>query len=241
VLTVDFDRLGLRPGERVLDMGCGAGRHAFEMYRRGADVVAFDQDADEHAGVLEIFGARKENGEVPAGAEADIKEGDALALPFADGEFDRVVASEVLEHIPDDTRAIAELVRVLRPGGTMAITVPRWLPELVCWRISSDYHNTPGGHIRIYTDQELVWKLVNAGMEFEGKAHAHGLHAPYWWLKCAVGVDNDDNPLVKAYHQVLVWDIMRTRGLSRLTRGAERVLNPLVGKSMVLYLRKPDL
>ena len=47
MLTVDFDRLGLRPGDRVLDMGCGAGRHAFEMYRRGADVIAFDQDADE--------------------------------------------------------------------------------------------------------------------------------------------------------------------------------------------------
>jgi SAM-dependent methyltransferase len=210
------------------------------MYRRGADVIAFDQDADELAGVLEIFGAMKEGGEVPEGASADIKEGDALDLPFADGEFDRVVASEVLEHIPDDTRAINELVRVLRPGGTMAVTVPRWLPELVCWRLSPDYHNTPGGHIRIYTDQELVWKLVNAGMEFEGKAHVHGLHAPYWWLKCAVGVENDQNPLVKAYHQVLVWDIMRTRGWSALTRGAERVLNPLIGKSMVLYLRKPE-
>ena len=47
MLTVDFDRLGLRPGDRVLDMGCGAGRHAFEMYKRGADVIAFDQDAGE--------------------------------------------------------------------------------------------------------------------------------------------------------------------------------------------------
>lgn len=40
MLTVDFDRLGLKRGERVLDMGAGAGRHAFEMYRRGADVMA---------------------------------------------------------------------------------------------------------------------------------------------------------------------------------------------------------
>ena len=118
MLTVDFDRLGLRPGDRVLDMGCGAGRHAFEMYRRGADVIAFDQDADELAGVLELFGAMKEAGEVPEGAEADIKQGDALELPFADGEFDRVVAAEVLEHIPADIQAIRELVRVLRPGGT---------------------------------------------------------------------------------------------------------------------------
>src|SRR6478736_7533385 len=107
-------------------MGCGGGRHAFEMYPRGADVMAFDMDADELAGVLEIFGAMKEQGEVPAGADADIKQGDALSLPFADGEFDRVVAAEVLEHIPADTTAIAELVRVLRPGGTMAVTVPRW-------------------------------------------------------------------------------------------------------------------
>ena len=240
MLTVDFDRLGLRPGDRVIDMGCGAGRHAFEMYRRGADVIAFDQDADELAAVLELFGAMKEAGEVPEGAEADIKEGDALALPFADEEFDRVVASEVLEHIPADIQAIDELVRVLRPGGTMAITVPRWFPELVCWKLSDDYHNAPGGHIRIYSDKELIGKGVNAGLVFEGKDHAHGLHTPYWWLKCAVGVGNADNPLVKAYHQVLVWDIMKTPRYSAATRLVERALNPVLGKSLVLYFRKPE-
>lgn len=250
MLTVDFDRLGLRPGDRVIDMGCGAGRHAFEMYRRGADVIAFDQDGDELANVLELFGAMKEAGEVPVGAAADIKEGDALALPFADGEFDRVVASEVLEHIHDDVTAIKELIRVLRPGGTMAITVPRWLPEVINWRLSPDYHNSPGGHIRIYTDHELVDKVTKGGrandgtpgdaMIFEGKGHAHGLHTPYWWLKSAVGVDNDDHPLVKAYHQVLVWDIMRTPRYSAVTRLAEKALNPVIGKSMVLYFRKPE-
>lgn len=239
MLTVDFDRLGLQPGDRVIDMGCGAGRHAFEMYRRGADVVAFDQDGDELAGVLELFGAMKAAGEVPEGAQADIKQGDALELPFADGEFDRVVSAEVLEHIHHDHQAIQELVRVLRPGGTMAITVPRWFPELVSWKLSSDYHNAPGGHIRIYTDPELRWKFINAGMEFTGKSYAHALHTPYWWLKCAVGVNNDDNPLVKAYHQVLVWDLMKTPGYSVITRLAEKALNPVMGKSMVMYFRKP--
>ena len=102
MLTVDFDRLGLQPGDRVIDMGCGAGRHAFEMYRQGADVIAFDQDADELSAVSDLFAAMRDAGEVPDGAEADVKQGDALSLPFADGEFDRVVASEVLEHIPDD-------------------------------------------------------------------------------------------------------------------------------------------
>jgi SAM-dependent methyltransferase len=240
MLTVDFDRLGLRPGDRVLDMGCGAGRHAFEMYRRGGDVVAFDQDGDELAKVLDVFGAMREAGEVPEGAEADIKQGDALAMPFADAEFDRVVASEVLEHIPDDTTAIAELVRVLRPGGTIAVTVPRWLPEKICWMLSDQYHEVEGGHVRIYTGEELVTKLTRAGLEYVGRDHAHGLHSPYWWIKCAVGVDNDRNPLVKAYHEVLVWDIMKRPGYSTLTRLAERALNPLIGKSLVLYLRKPD-
>ena len=74
-------------------------------------------------------------------------------------------------------------------------------------------------------------------LRFTGRHHAHGLHAPYWWVKCAVGVDNDDNPVVKAIHRVLVWDIVKQPLATRL---ADRVLNPLVGKSMVLYLEKPE-
>ena len=237
MLTVDFDRLGLLAGDRVLDMGCGAGRHAFEMYRRGADVIAFDQDADELAKVGELFAAMRAEGEVPDSGDADIKEGDALALPFADGEFDRVVAAEVLEHIPADIQAIDELVRVLRPGGTLAVSVPRWFPEIVCWKLSEDYHNTPGGHIRIYSDKELISKLRNAGLEFDGKDYAHGLHTPYWWIKCAVGVRNDDHPLARAYHRLLVWEIMKN---PRALQVAGKVLDPVIGKSMVLYFRKPD-
>ena len=174
---------------------------------------------------------------MPAGAEADIKEGDALQLPFADAEFDRVVAAEVLEHIPADIQAITELARVLRPGGTMAVSVPRWFPEVVCWKLSDDYHNTPGGHIRIYSDKELITKVVAAGLEYDGKDYAHGLHSPYWWIKCAVGVRNDDHPLAKAYHRLLVWEIVKQPAALRL---AGRVLDPLIGKSLVLYFRKPD-
>jgi SAM-dependent methyltransferase len=236
MLTVDFDRLGVSPGDRVLDMGCGAGRHAFELYRRGTDVVAFDQDADELSAVADMFAAMRAAGEVPDGAEADVKQGDALQLPFADGEFDRVVAAEVLEHIPADEAAIAELVRVLRPGGTMAVTVSLWLPERICWALSNAYHEVEGGHVRIYTGDELVGKVQRAGMRLTGKAHAHALHAPYWWLKCAVGVDNSEHVLPRTYHRMLVWDIMERPWL---TRTAEQLLNPLIGKSLVLYLTKP--
>ncbi|WP_153531306.1 class I SAM-dependent methyltransferase [Actinomadura macrotermitis] len=236
MLTVDFQRFRVTPGERIMDMGCGAGRHAFELYRRGANVVAFDLDAEELAGVEKMFGAMRLEGEVPAGASAETVQGNALDLPFPDDHFDKIIASEVLEHIPDDMSAMAELLRVLKPGGQLAVTVPSWLPERVCWALSEDYHTAPGGHVRIYTRAELEAKLKATGFRVDGHHHAHGLHAPYWWIKCAVGVDNNDNPLAKAYHQILVWDIMK-RPLA--TRLAERVMNPLIGKSVVVYFTKP--
>jgi SAM-dependent methyltransferase len=234
MLTVDFDRLGLKPGERILDMGAGLGRHAFEAYKRGGDVIAFDQNTEELDTVREWFAAMKN--EVPEGAEADVKEGDALSLPFADGEFDRIIAAEILEHIPADIQAIQELVRVLRPGGTLAVSVPRWLPEIINWKLSADYHNAPGGHIRIFTDAELVDKVTKAGLEYVDHHYAHGLHTPYWWLKCAVGVNNDKHPAVRAYHQVLVWEITKQ---PKLLQWAGKALDPVIGKSFVAYFRKP--
>ncbi|GAA4127386.1 class I SAM-dependent methyltransferase [Actinomadura keratinilytica] len=233
---MDFQRFRVTPGERVLDMGCGAGRHAFELYRRGAHVVAFDLDADELAGVEKMFGAMRLAGEAPEEATARTVQGDALDMPFPDDHFDKIIASEVLEHIPDDMRAMRELLRVLKPGGHLAVTVPAWLPERICWALSEDYHTAPGGHVRIYTRAELEAKLKATGFRVRGHHHAHGLHSPYWWIKCAVGVNNDDHPLAKAYHQLLVWDIMK-RPLP--TRLAERVLNPLIGKSVVVYFTKP--
>ncbi|MEZ5191474.1 MAG: class I SAM-dependent methyltransferase [Nocardioides sp.] len=112
---------------------------------------------------------------MPDGADADVKQGDALALPFADGEFDRVVAAEVLEHIPADIQAIEELVRVLRPGGTAAFTVPRWLPEAVCWRLSGLTTTTRRAFTsRIYTDKELTAKAESAGLTHRPRLRARG-------------------------------------------------------------------
>ncbi|WP_171055309.1 MULTISPECIES: class I SAM-dependent methyltransferase [unclassified Nonomuraea] len=236
MLTVDFARLPVGPGVRVLDLGCGGGRHAFEVLRRGADVTAFDMDQAELDSVAAMFAAMDKAGEVPEGATGETVRGTALDMPFEDGVFDRVIAAEVLEHIPDDMAAMREIFRVLRPGGTAAVTVPSFLPERICWALDEDYHTAPGGHVRIYTLAELSAKLKSTGFVIGPHHHAHGLHAPYWWIKCAVGVDNDDHPLAKAYHELLVWDIMKRPAATRI---AEAVLNPVIGKSVVLYVRKP--
>jgi SAM-dependent methyltransferase len=234
VLTVDYDRLGLEPGDRLLDLGAGLGRHAFEAFRRGATAIAVDLSRDELTTCNATFAAMDAAGEVPRGAAAGSVQASALALPFATGTFDRVIASEVLEHIPDDGAALIELARVLRPGGTLAVTVPAWLAETVCWKLSDDYHApaAPGGHMRIYVAPVLRSRLREAGLRPTGSGHAHGLHTPYWWLRCAVGIGRDDHPLVRAYHRLLVWDIV-SRPL--VTRLADRALNPLLAKSLVLY------
>ena len=241
MLTVDYQRLGLRPGDRLLDLGCGAGRHAFESLRRGARVTAFDYDEAELKDVAAMASAMETAGDLGDGARSWVARGDATALPFPDASFDRIIAAEVLEHISDDAAAIGELVRVLRPGGTMAVTVPAFLAERVCWALSDEYHApyVAGGHVRIYTATEMRNNLVTAGVEPYDSHKEHGIHAPYWWLKCAVGPTNDDHPLVRAYHTALCWDIGGAQPWSRFTRAADRVLTPVIGKSTVTYARKP--
>jgi SAM-dependent methyltransferase len=234
VLTVDFGRLGLHPGERVLDLGCGAGRHAFECLRRGALVVAADFDASELEAVTGLIGAMDQAGEVPAHAAGFGVRADALALPFPDGVFDKVICAEVLEHLRDDVGAMVELARVLRPNGLLAISVPRYGPELVNWMLSEQYHSVAGGHIRIYRRAQLFARLRRAGLEPVASHHAHALHSPYWWLRCLVGVDNEKCFAVRSYHRFLVWDITAHTPFTRLS---ERALNPVLGKSLVAYLR----
>jgi SAM-dependent methyltransferase len=236
MLTVDFARLRLRPGMRLLDLGCGGGRHAFAAWRAGAVVLALDASFPELVDVRAVAGGMLDAGELPDGAPGGAVQGDALALPFPDGSFDRIVASEVLEHIWQDQAALAELARVLRPGGAIAVTVPARVPERICWALDRDYHDKPGGHIRIYRRPELGGKLERAGLHPRGSHHAHALHSPYWWVRCAGGVDRPERLLARKYHDFLVWELTNR---PRWSQTLERALNPVLGKSVVLYADKP--
>ena len=146
------------------------------------------------------------------------------------------MASEVLEHIPDDVTAMAEISRVLKPGGRVAVTVPRYGPERICWALSDEYHANEGGHIRIYRARRRAHPAGRRSGWCPATATTRTpCTRPFWWLKCAVGVERDA-AAVRAYHRLLVWDLTQRPWL---TRTAERLLDPLFGKSLVVYADKP--
>lgn len=161
---------------------------------------------------------------------------DVRRLPFPDAHFHAVICSEVMEHIPEHHRAADELVRVLKPGGHLVVSVPRYFPERICWSLSREYHQANQGHVRIYRKKALIGMIEHTGLTLYRVHYAHSLHAPYWWLKCLVGPTRSDSMAVNLYHRFLTWDILHH---PRLTRQLDRLLNPILGKSLVLYFRKP--
>ena len=237
--TIDLEKLKLSPHHKVLDVGCGEGRHSISAYiETGAQVTGVDLSATD----LETAKNRlKENLEYldqqPEGeGYCEFQEGDATSLPFEDASFDVVICSEVLEHIPDYSKVLAEINRVLKPNGIMAISVPRAWPEAICWRLSKAYYQAEGGHIRIFNAQQLLSEVEDIGWERFARHWAHALHVPYWWLKCLFW-ERPDHWSVQRYHKLLVWDLMQRPWV---TRAIDFVLNPFMGKSIVMYFTRSE-
>lgn len=234
MLTIDPDLLEINGYERILDAGCGSGRHIWQVCKcNKGPSVAFDIDVPSLRSarfVLDQMDQKKES----AGPWYLVA-GSLTHLPFNDGCFHKVMCSEVLEHIPDDRSALQELLRVLKPGGILAVSVPSYLTESICWKISSDYHNTPGGHIRIYKHQEILALLKQQELDIFAVKYKHALHSFYWWLKGIFGLKNEKALIPSLYYKFLVWDIYNGH---KYTLWLENMLNRVFPKSTVFYCRK---
>jgi SAM-dependent methyltransferase len=230
LLTVDLERLRVRPGEVLLDAGCGEGRHCFGALERGARVVGLDLDRDSLSrAVGALRGRAREKGSL-----GEMVHGDTFHLPFPDETFDKVICSEVMEHVHDYVAAARELARVTRPEGMVAVTIPTATSEHLYLRAGDDYFESPGGHIRIFRPRQLSEGLARAGFATVGVGFAHALHTPYWVLRSLVGLpDADRSRLVRAYR----WFLIHATG-SPFATHLERVLNYCFPKSLVLYAEK---
>ena len=231
--TIKYRKLKLETGQLLLDMGCGEGRHSIgALLETPANVIGLDlsfEDLNTAKSRLNDFDLSGRDTFCTFGV------GNIENIPLETASLDAVMCSEVLEHVDSPDDSIQELVRVLKPGGVMALSVPRYLPELICWKLSKEYSKTPGGHVRIFKHSQLRDLALKNGLEYQSFHWAHGLHSPYWWLQCLFWNTRETSYVIKLYHKLLVWDLMKKPLFTRLL---EMILQPLIGKSLVMYFRK---
>jgi SAM-dependent methyltransferase len=236
MLTVDYKLMDVGAGQRLLDVGCGNGRHTWAAYClydcqvMALDMLQVDLQKTRYTLYTADDGKEKGNGWL-------VVRGDAASLPLRSGSFDRVICSEVLEHVADPKRSVGELVRVLKDDGVIAVSVPTRLTESVYWRISRQYSRNPGGHVRIYKAKEIMRLLRDHDLQIFSIRHKHSLHSIYWLLRCMFGVNNESAFIPRMYHSLLVWDL-KTK--TRPVRLLDDLCNHLFPKSIVIYARKGE-
>lgn len=173
------ERLGLDPrGKATLDLGCGGGLLAEEFARLGCAVTGVDPSAPS----LAIARAHA----AASGLAIDYREGSGEALPFADAAFDIVYCCDVLEHVADPDRVVAEIARVLKPGGVFLYdTINRTpLSNLLLITIAQEWRPT-----RIVPPDLHDWRQFITPSELRAALARHGLaHRETVGLKPAAGL-----------------------------------------------------
>jgi SAM-dependent methyltransferase len=144
VLWALVERAQVSPSPRILDAGCGTGRNLAEFQRLGpAEGVDLSAEAVEYCHRRGLEGVRQ---------------GVVEELPYEDDRFDLILATDVIEHLADDGKALAELGRVASPNARLIVTVPayKWL-----W----SHHDDAYHHYRRYTRPQLRLRAIEQGWE----------------------------------------------------------------------------
>jgi len=231
MLTVNFRRLPLRRTDLVLDAGCGEGRHTFACFRRDCSILGMDLDKKSLLKARWVLGEMKKRKD--GNGNALFLRGDALSFPFRTGTFDKVICSEVIEHVRDDRLGVQELARILKDRGRIAITVPTTATERMYKRLSDEYFRTPGGHIRIVNPRALARSMEKNGLRVYAVGFAHSFHTPYWMLRCLFGLHDE-----KAIVPLLYRKFLHLALFSSPLRLSEKICNFFFPKSIILYAQK---
>lgn len=233
MLTVDFDLLDVKKGDVILDAGCGEGRHSFECIARGADVCSMDIDMESLKKARYILAAIKLKEDASYHGRFQIHIGDALNLPFKEETFDKIICSEVMEHVDDDDIACRELSRALKKGGKIAITIPTFFSEFLYDIATEEYFTSPGGHVRKYLPNKIVDLMTRNNLEIYDVKFKHSFHAIYWFIRCVVGLHLENHLFTRTYRKFL-----SLASDSRVMTKVEQICDFFFPKSMVFYASK---
>ena len=233
MLTFNLTKYSLNESGTMLDVGCGEGRHIFGIMQKYPEMKCIGLDMDDDSLVKAEEGY--EFFESISNAGAEFLKGSAYSLPFQNNSLDLIVCSEVLEHLHQYNDAVKEIHRVLKPGGKFYASVPASWPEKICWALSKDYQNQPGGHLRIFNQSKLVSEISEAGFKFLSSDRFHSIHAPYWWLRCFFWNTQDSNIIVKLYKKILERHILKKPFFLDCI---DKIFNPFMGKSFSMYFEK---
>ena len=233
MLTFKLTKYNLNESGTMLDVGCGEGRHIFGIMQNYPEMKCIGLDMDDDSLVKAEEGY--EFFESISNAGAEFLKGSAYSLPFQNNSLDLIVCSEVLEHLHQYNDAVKEIHRVLKPGGKFYASVPASWPEKICWALSKDYQNQPGGHLRIFNQSKLVSEISEVGFTFLSSDRFHSIHAPYWWIRCFFWNTQDSNIIVKLYKKILERHILKKPFFLDCI---DKIFNPFMGKSFSMYFEK---
>ena len=233
MLTFNLDKYSLNTNGIMLDVGCGEGRHIFGIMQQNPlmQCIGLDMDKKSLKKAEEGYAYFKTLSQ----AGADFLIGSAYSIPLPNNSVDIVICSEVLEHLHEYNDAINEIHRVLKPGGKFYASVPASWPEKICWVLSKDYQNQPGGHLRIFNQKSLIEEIKLSGFNFLSSEKFHSIHSPYWWLRCLFWKSQDSNFFVNKYKKLLEKHILEK---PKLLDSIDKSLNPIMGKSFAMYFEK---
>src|SRR5437763_3655830 len=233
--SIDRSLLEIRQEHRVVDLGCGTGRHVLELAKGQGSILGGDLSLHDLRAARYLLEIMRRRGEVHARVHWLQTAGERL--PFADAAFDRVLCTETLEHVDDDSVLAAELVRVLKPGGILAVSVPDQYSEKIFWKLSPNYRTQVGGHVRIYRRGEIVELLRKAGLDPYAVRYRHSLETVYWLSHIAFWSEwGKQGRITGAFRRAL--DSTRARQ-SRIVTAMDDIGNRILPKSIVVYARKP--
>ena len=232
-IQIAFPGVEIGPGDTVVDVGCGAGIVCAYAGRMGASVIGIDV---EESLVREADQAMRG---LPARSWRGITS-DCDPIPLPDGQASVVVATEVLEHVPDPTMLLAELVRIGRPGARYVLSVPDPASENLLRIVAPGWYWKTPQHVRVFEHEEFDALIRGAGLEIAGR-FASGFEQSLWWtFRMAAGMDGPydppppDSPLLKHWNEAWAALIATSRG-----RQLAEALDWLVPKSQVVVARKP--